>query len=97
MTTNWNRAKRGDRQYFSHSERKAILRRDRNVCYVCGRYAMEVDHVVPQSEGGSHSPENARAICGSCHSSKSRAEARRGYARRQERLRLPEDPHPFDS
>lgn len=97
MTTNWNRAKRDDRQYFSPTERKAILRRDRYQCGTCGDRATEVDHIVPQAEGGAHSPANASAICSRCHKAKSRSEAARGYARRQERLRLPTDPHPFDS
>jgi 5-methylcytosine-specific restriction protein A len=97
VTSNWDRAKRADREYFTSSERKAILRRDRYSCYRCGQHATDVDHVVPQAEGGAHSPENAAAICETCHKTKSRVEAARGYARRQERLRLPTDPHPFDS
>lgn len=96
-TTNWNRDKREDREYFSATERRAVLRRDRFKCYLCGGQATQADHIIPQAEGGSHSPENAGAICAPCHTAKSRDEALRGYKRRQAKLRLPEDPHPFYS
>lgn len=96
-TTNWNRGKREDREYFSATERRAVLRRDRFKCYLCGDRATEVDHIIPQAEGGPHSPENAASICGPCHKAKTRDEALRGYKRRQAKLRLPEDPHPFYS
>lgn len=95
MTTNWNRDKHQDRPYFTHAERRTVLRRDHSRCYNCNSRATEVDHVNPVAEGGAHSLDNAAAICTSCHKIKTRNEALRGYARRQAKLKLPEDPHPF--
>jgi 5-methylcytosine-specific restriction enzyme A len=93
----WDRPRNWDRQDFTAAERRQVLRRDRFTCYRCGGKASQVDHVVPQAEGGAHSLSNAAAICPGCHLAKSRAEAQRGYVRRQKRLRLPEEPHPFGS
>lgn len=47
--------------------RAFILRRDGFVCYVCEGHATQVDHLVPRSMGGGHTPENLRAICGDCN------------------------------
>lgn len=93
----WDRPRNTTRQEFTAAERRQILRRDKFRCYRCGAKASQVDHVVPQAENGPHHASNAAAICIPCHKTKSEAEWRRGYARRQERLRLPEDPHPFGS
>lgn len=93
----WSRPRHTTRQEFTYAERQFVLRRDKFRCYRCGAQASEVDHIVPQAENGAHEPANAAAICRSCHKTKSDLEARRGYERRQKRLRLPEEPHPFDS
>lgn len=45
-----------------------------------GRRAVEVDHVVPRSDGGSDAPENLQALTGWCHQAKIDAE-RAGYRR----------------
>lgn len=58
--------------------RTTVLRRDRNVCYLCGGRADQVDHVIPRAEGGSDDPANLAAICDPCHRAKSQAEAKRG-------------------
>ncbi|MFJ4474852.1 HNH endonuclease [Streptomyces xanthochromogenes] len=58
--------------------RLAILRRDNHRCYLCGSKANEVDHIVPVAFGGTESPLNLAACCGTCHREKTRREARQG-------------------
>lgn len=52
-----------------------ILRRDNHACRYCGRFAPEVkltiDHVVPESLGGSDEPSNLVAACSDCNGGKS--------------------------
>jgi 5-methylcytosine-specific restriction protein A len=60
--------------------------RDKYRCQPCqldGRVtlAVEVDHIVPQAEGGDDGESNLQAICGDCHEVKTRAEAARGVSR----------------
>lgn len=66
--------------------RESILERDKHLCQVClpqGRYtlATEVDHVIPEAEGGTDDRTNLQSICGPCHEEKTKAEAARGLAR----------------
>lgn len=56
--------------------RMEILKRDGFKCYYCGRtpaqnVIIEVDHVVPVSEGGTDDPENLVAACEECNAGKS--------------------------
>lgn len=67
-----------------------ILLRDGRVCYRCGRWAGEVDHVVPASQGGGEDDTNLAAICTACHRKKTSAEA---HAARIPRKR-PVEEHP---
>lgn len=69
--------------------RKAILRRDKGICHVCGQPgAGEVDHIVA---GDDHSPSNLAAIHSNpCHRRKS---SREGDAARP-RERRAKEPHP---
>lgn len=47
--------------------RQAVLERD-GACVLCGSTErLEVDHIVPRSEGGGHGLENLRALCAECH------------------------------
>lgn len=51
-------------------ERGLILRRDHYTCLCCGesdRGLLQVDHIMPRSMGGSHSPENLQTLCGKCN------------------------------
>lgn len=52
-----------------------ILRRDGHTCRYCGRSAPEVtltvDHVVPETLGGTDDPSNLVAACADCNSGKS--------------------------
>ncbi|HYG05331.1 MAG TPA: HNH endonuclease signature motif containing protein [Stenotrophomonas sp.] len=62
--------------------RDSILQRDQHLCQPCkaqGRYteATQVDHIVPQAEGGTDDRVNLQAICDDCHKRKTEAEALR--------------------
>ena len=70
--------------------RVRVLQRDDYRCYVCHGFATEVDHVRPASQGGTDDDSNLRAICRSCHASKT---GREGQAALPRRKRDPE-PHP---
>lgn len=54
--------------------RYEILRRDNHACRYCGATApqakLAVDHVIPQSLGGSDKPENLVASCTDCNAGK---------------------------
>lgn len=54
--------------------RKTVLERDDFECQKCGTVGgpeghveLHVDHIEPQSAGGSDDPENLRALCRECH------------------------------
>lgn len=54
--------------------RREILRRDAYRCQYCGirstradDIALDVDHIIPKSRGGSHELSNLRALCPECH------------------------------
>ena len=62
--------------------RERILKRDSYLCQPCKRQdrltlATQVDHVIPQFEGGSDEEDNLQGICDPCHEVKTQAEARR--------------------
>ncbi len=50
--------------------RKAIFLRDEHRCQYCWGPAENVDHVVPRSQGGTHTWENVVASCRRCNSRK---------------------------
>lgn len=63
-------------------KREAVLKRDKYLCQPCERkgaltVATQVDHIVPQFEGGTDDDQNLQAICDACHEAKTQAEARR--------------------
>lgn len=67
-------------------KREAVLKRDGYLCQPCKRMdritlATEVDHVIPQAEGGSEDESNLQAICTDCHKAKTAEEAKRGANR----------------
>lgn len=69
---------------WQHTTRR-ILRRDHNICYVCGRAgANGVDHVVPAFQGGSDDDSNLRAIHEfPCHARKTAVEANAAKPKRK--------------
>jgi 5-methylcytosine-specific restriction endonuclease McrA len=51
--------------------RITVLDRDGWQCAVCNKPAHTVDHIIPRVKGGDMwSPDNLRAMCKSCNSSK---------------------------
>lgn len=56
----------------SRSERykRLILQRDNYTCAYCGGYGNTIDHIIPQSRGGSWEWDNVIAACHSCNSKK---------------------------
>ncbi|MFS8372417.1 HNH endonuclease [Xanthomonas campestris] len=81
-------------------KRDAIMKRDKYLCVPCGAAgrlapAEEVDHVIPQAEGGTGADDNLQAICVECHIAKTKAEAARGANRSHPRRgRQAEPPQP---
>ena len=68
--------------------RDSILQRDKYLCQPCkaqGRYteATQVDHIVPQAEGGTDDRVNQQSICTECHEAKTLEESKRGVSRHQ--------------
>jgi hypothetical protein len=59
----------------SKRTRYEILRRDQYTCRFCGASApwvlLEIDHVIPRSEGGTDAPENLQVLCVDCNAGKS--------------------------
>lgn len=82
MVQDW-RCKRG--LVVSKAKRQAVFERDGWKCVYCGRrrgeryincrrrereVALEVDHIVPRSKGGSSDPSNLQTLCSSCNGRK---------------------------
>jgi hypothetical protein len=68
--------KRRTRQPLKPSLRWAILKRDNFQCTLCGQRAtsksrtrinLEVDHIIPVSQGGTNDPKNLRTLCTACN------------------------------
>lgn len=85
----------GDPQYKAN--RKLALKRADGRCEEitggrpCGsRDRVQVDHVIPVSQGGTHHLDNLRALCKPCHDRKTAQEGK-GY-RRGGRKRREADP-----
>jgi hypothetical protein len=48
--------------------RREVFRRAENKCENCGsEYALEIDHIIPQTLGGSSDSENLRLLCKHCN------------------------------
>lgn len=68
--------------------RDQVMERDRYLCQPCKRDgkatpASEVDHIVPEAEGGLTVASNLEATCHPCHQTKTQREALRarpGYS-----------------
>lgn len=78
--------------------RRAVLRRD-PVCVlkvpdVCTGASTEVDHRVPDSDGGATDMANLQGVCPECHAVKSDGERKAAVRHRVERRKLPREVHP---
>lgn len=78
--------------------RRKVLQRD-TVCVlqvpdVCTGASTEVDHRVPDSDGGATDIANLQGVCPECHAVKSEGERRAAVRHRTARRRLPRGEHP---
>lgn len=78
--------------------RTRILRRDKHICYVCGKPgANQVDHIRPRAEGGNDNDNNLAAIhARPCHAAKTQRERQRGINRRTPRRKPRRNPNLTD-
>jgi 5-methylcytosine-specific restriction endonuclease McrA len=63
---------------ISDTVRAKVLARDSFICRACGfggsanyAFALECDHIVPESVGGKATVENLQCLCGACNKAKS--------------------------
>lgn len=73
----------------------------RELQYCCGKcgaeppvVTLELDHIVPHSEGGEDALENVQWLCTACHKRKTGREAGRGRRRRAALGTHPREAHP---
>lgn len=51
--------------------RNLVYDRDGRICAECGReHDLSIDHIIPQSRGGSDHPDNLQVLCRPCNASK---------------------------
>ena len=50
--------------------RRGVFLRDSHLCQYCNRAAENIDHVVPKTQGGTHTWENVVASCRRCNTKK---------------------------
>lgn len=58
---------------ISASIRERVIMRDNGRCRACGigdRDALQCDHIVPESKGGTDRLDNLQALCGVCNNRK---------------------------
>ena len=71
--------------YVNPKVRAAILARDNHRCLLCGATDnLEIDHIVPATNGGTSSPQNLQTLCHTCHRSEkgeSQVDFRKPYAK----------------
>ena len=55
-------------RYKNYNKIVKEYKRDHPVCESCGDDKfIELDHIIPLSEGGEHLPQNLRSLCPTCH------------------------------
>lgn len=52
---------------FSESLKAQVRKKAHLVCCLCKSLGVEVHHIIPESEGGPDTEENAAPLCPSCH------------------------------
>ena len=67
-------------------------------CTAAGRVrsAVELDHILPRSKGGSDDDDNLQGLCVRCHAAKTRIDLGHGPVRGCDAQGMPSDPtHPW--
>lgn len=60
------------------ARKRAVGQRDGFLCRHCGTVqALELDHIIPRSKGGTHHLGNLQLLCASCHRKKTADQRRR--------------------
>ena len=65
------------KKVISTTTRQQVITRDNGRCRACGiadRDALQCDHIVPESKGGTDSLDNLQALCGVCNNRKGRTD-----------------------
>ena len=52
---------------FGENIKLQVKRNSHFCCCICHSVGVEIHHIIPQSEGGDDSAENAAPLCPSCH------------------------------
>lgn len=67
-------AEKVKRKVFTPEERKAIYRKTRGRCYICGEFvdydSFEIEHRIPLAKGGTNDFENTFCSCHICNTMK---------------------------
>lgn len=62
-------------RYIAATTRVDVLRRDNHRCVFCGVSAqkaeLEIDHIIPFSQGGGNAMSNLQTLCKACNQGKS--------------------------
>ena len=65
---------RAPRRAVTNSKRYDVMRRDHFQCVLCGASGreakLEIDHIIPVSQGGTDDPANLRCLCFQCNRGK---------------------------
>jgi 5-methylcytosine-specific restriction endonuclease McrA len=57
-----------NREPLKQSERTTVFEKDKYTCQKCGRReALQVDHIIPVSKGGTNDLSNLQTLCRSCN------------------------------
>lgn len=63
--------KRSSKKKVSARKRKRIYENDKYRCKKCGTHKdLSIDHIIPESKGGSHDDKNLQTLCLTCNKSK---------------------------
>lgn len=81
---------------LSDATKRRVKQRDGFKCVKCGSKDMlEVDHIVPDAEGGSNAMNNLQTLCKDCHSIKTKKEIAQAHRAMHMQSKYHEA-HPFD-